>query len=309
MKKIFLLISACVLSLNLWAAGKKDEAKSEKPIIAVSIVPQAYFVERVSGGLADSLVLVGPGQSTHSYEPTSGQLHALSKAGFWVTSGTDFEIGLRPKIEAQFKNVVITDGTAGVRFRTLGEHEQELGAHDQDGEAREEGDHDEGEHEGADRHTWLGREPAKIMADHVREALAAADPANASAYQANYAAFAAEIDQVFDALTVSLAPLKGTSVLVYHPSFGYFLDEFGISQESIETGGKEPTAKTLSEVIRRAQEDQVPAIFVQAQFPVNAAKTVAKQVGAKVVPLDPLAADWLENLKRMGAALTDAARK
>lgn len=298
--------------MNLWAAGKKDEPNTAKPVIAVSIIPQAYFVERISGGLADSLVLVGPGQSPHSYEPTSGQLLALGKAGYWVTSGTDFEIGLQPKIAAQFKDLTIIDGTAGVHFRTLGEHEQELGEHehedDHEGEAHEEGEHDDHDHEGVDRHTWLGREPGKIMAGHIRDALAAADPANEAAYQANCAALISEIDQVFDALTVSLAPLKGTSILVFHPAFGYFLDEFGISQESIETGGKEPTAKTLAEVIRRAQEDKVPAIFVQAQFPVNAANTVAKEVGAKVVPLDPLAADWLDNLKRMGASLSDAVR-
>ena len=51
------------------------------------------------------------------------------------------------------------DGTEGVRFRTLESHEDE-----------------EGEDEaGLDRHTWLGEEPAKIMALHIRNALTAAD--------------------------------------------------------------------------------------------------------------------------------------
>lgn len=319
MKKANVSIGAiallAVVGGALWAGGKTETAKRDKPVIAVSITPQQYFVERISGGLAETLVLVGPGQSPHSYEPTPGQLTALSHSACWVTSGTDFEIALLPKIEGQFKNLKIVDGTAGVRFRTLGENERELDEHEHGEDGHEEGEVEDGDHhdhgaEGAmvDRHTWLGREPGKVMAGHVRDALVAADPSNASVYESNYAALASDIDAVFESLTVKLASLRGTSVLVYHPAFGYFLDDFGIAQEAIETGGKEPTAKTLAAVIRRAQEARVPAIFVQAQFPVNAANTVAKEVGAKVVPLDPLAPDWLENLKRMGAALANAAR-
>ncbi len=93
---------------------------------------------------------------------------------------------------------------------------------------------------------------------------------------------------------------------MYHPAFGYFLDTFGILQEAVETGGKEPSSRVLSELIKRAREERVRVIFVQAQFPPQAAKTVADAVGARVVPLDPLAEDWLENIRRMGEALKQA---
>ena len=102
--------------------------------------------------------------------------------------------------------------------------------------------------------------------------------------------------------------LAGSKVFVFHPSFGYFLDEFGITQEAVETGGKEPTAQTLARLIDEAKQDKPSAIFVQAQFPVSAAKKIADSVGAKVVPLDPLAPDWLDNLKRIGDALEKNAK-
>ena len=94
---------------------------------------------------------------------------------------------------------------------------------------------------------------------------------------------------------------------MYHPSFGYFLDEFGIRQEAVETGGKEPGPKDLSRLIALAKQERAAAIFVQAQFPVNAAKTVAQAAGAELVSLDPLAPDWLANIRRMGEALQKAA--
>jgi zinc transport system substrate-binding protein len=95
---------------------------------------------------------------------------------------------------------------------------------------------------------------------------------------------------------------------VYHPSFGYFLDEFGIRQEAVETGGKEPGPRTLNRLIDRAKQEGAAAIFVQAQFPVNAAKTVAAAAGAELVSLDPLSPGWLANIRLMGEALKKALR-
>jgi zinc transport system substrate-binding protein len=109
-------------------------------------------------------------------------------------------------------------------------------------------------------------------------------------------------------LKKELAPLKGQRVYVYHPAFGYFLDEFGIIQEAVETGGKEPNPQTLAKLVERAKEDKVKVIFVQAQFPTQAAQTLAAQLGAEVLPLDSLAENWLENIRRMGEALKRAAR-
>ena len=147
------------------------------------------------------------------------------------------------------------------------------------------------------------------MAGRIRDVLAELDPAEKPLYEANYLALAADIDSIFDTLQTDLLPLAGKTVLVFHPSFGYFLDEFGMLQEAVETGGKEPTAKTLSTLIEEAREDRTPAIFVQSQFPVSAAKTVADAVGAEVVFLDPLSPDWLGNIETMGAALKNALLK
>jgi zinc transport system substrate-binding protein len=179
-------------------------------------------------------------------------------------------------------------------------------AHAHEDEDEEAGHAEETSGVNIDRHSWLGREPAKILASHIRDALVKADPVHAGFYESNYLAFIADIDREFDSLIPLLAPLKGKSVFVYHPAFGYFLDEFGIGQEAVETGGKEPTAKALAELIAKAKEDRASVIFVQAQFPVNAAKTVASSVGATVVPLDDLSPDWLSNIQIMGAALKKA---
>ena len=116
-----------------------------------------------------------------------------------------------------------------------------------------------------------------------------------------------DINAEFDRLREELAPLRGRTVFVYHPAFGYFLDEFEIRQEAVETGGKEPTPRTLFRLIERARAEGAAAIFVQTQFPLQSARAAAEAVGAELAALDPLAPDWLANIRVLGAALHRAA--
>lgn len=275
-------------------------AAAKRLVVAVSVLPQAYFVERVGGDRVRAFALVGPGQSPHSYEPTPRQMAELGQASLWLTVGIEFEHGLKPKVAKLYPALKIRDNAAGVVFRKLEEHGHE--------EAGEEGEsHDEGE-EGRDPHAWLGRQGSKAMAAEVRDALSLLDPSGAPFYARNYEALARDIDAVFAGLAARLGSLKGRPVFVYHPAFGYFLDEFGIEQVAVETGGKEPTQKGLSALVARAKAEKAAAVFVQAQFPTAAARSLASSIGAAVVPIDDLAPDWLSNLARMGEALLKAAR-
>jgi zinc transport system substrate-binding protein len=282
-----------ILLAGLFAAcgGKSGSASQtdNRPVLALSILPQSYFASRIVGSGDEArvriLTLVGPGQNPHSYEPSPRQMADLAAAKAWVLSGTEFEISLRPKVEALFPKLAIIDGTAVVRLRTL--------------TAREADNHDDG----IDRHTWLGHKPARIMAGHILAALYEIDLAGEASYRKNYQALIADMDQEFGALREKLAPQRGKVVFVYHPAFGYFLDEFGILQEAVEIDGKEPTPRALNSLLERARQERAAAIFVQAQFPVNTAKTAAEAAGAVLVPLDPLAPDWLANIRLMGEVL------
>ncbi len=294
---------AFIAIIGVHAAGGKEAAGSGKPLVAVSVLPQSYFVERIAGDSFEVLTIVGPGQSPHAYEPSPRQMADLSRAAAWFTVGVEFEHALEPKISALYPELRLVDTTEGIRYRSLEAH-----GHEEEGHEAE-GDHeDEHGDEGIDPHVWLGRDSVKVQARHIRDALSAIDAANASVYAANYESFAKEIDQLFIELGVKLAALRGRPVFVFHPAFGYFLDEFGIIQEAVETGGKEPTQKALAALIDEAKADGATVIFVQAQFPSNAARSVAKAIGGQVLQIDPLSADWLGNQRLMADALLKAAR-
>jgi len=284
------------LIILLLITGCSRGAQGGKNLIAVSIPPQAWFVSQIAEKNADVLILVPPGQNPHNYEPTPKQIQNLSKAKAWILSGTEFEISLRPKIEKLFPDLLIIDGTEGVELRYLTESEhQECDDPDHN--------HDEALTQYYDRHTWLGFEPAIIMAMKITSALAVIDNKNNDYYFKRMDLLIKEMDIAYSKLKNDLAPLYGKTVFVYHPSFGYFLDDFGIIQEAVEFDGKEPTPRQLNELIEKIKVEKPAAIFVQKQFPVNAAKTIANTVGAQVIELDPLAQNWLENIKHMGQAL------
>ncbi len=296
LRALAMLTLGIAAALPTFATGTPQQAPGV-PVIVVSILPQAYFVERIAGSRVKAMVLVGPGQSPHSYEPTPRQMAELSSATMWLTIGVEFETALKPKIAALNPGLAIIDTTVGVTYRTLE-------AHQHDGEASTA----PAEESGIDPHVWLGRQAVKAMAASIRDALTARDPAGASTYRANHDAFIRDIDATYARIASEVAPLAGKTVFVYHPSFGYILDEFGITQEAVETGGKEPTQKELTALIRNARADGARVIFVQPQFPASAAKAVAAAIGGVVVEIDALAPDWMDNIGRIGAALARAAR-
>jgi zinc transport system substrate-binding protein len=212
-------------------------------------------------------------------------MEELARAEAWIMSGTEFEIGLESKIKALFPHLKVIDGTEGVRFRSLGAHD----------------------HDHIDRHFWLGCQGAEIMAFQIRNTLCAIDPGNAPYYSENYETFIQEIRSEFNKLKIELEALRGKTVMVYHPAFGYFFDEFGIIQEAVETDGKEPSPRILAQLIEKAKMDKPSAVFIQAQFPAESGRTVAQAFGAELVIFDPLAYDWLVNIREMGEALKRAA--
>jgi len=291
MKKIILSI-VFILSILLSACTKQTASK-EKVLLALSIQPQTWFVQQIAGDKADIITFLPPGQNQHIYEPTPKQIQSLAEADAWILSGAEFEISLRPKVEKAFPKLPIVDSTQGVNFRRITEEESGNGSHT----AFE-----------LDRHTWLGREPAKILAAHTKDTLCKFDKKNTKYYNEHYELVIKLIDETFDQLKIKLAPLKGRSVFVYHPSFGYFLDEFGIKQEAVETGGKEPSPRDINNLIKKIKEEKAAAIIVQTQFPTNAAKALADSADLEIIYLTAIGTDWLANIQQIGNALERCVR-
>lgn len=298
--RIHLLLTAvllCVLPLSC-EAPDRDAGEEDLLGVFVSIVPQAYVVERIGGEHLSVGVLVQPGQSPHTFEMTPRQITALSTSRLFFANGMPFERTLIEKVRREMPHLTVVRTDAGIERRALVLHHGER-----------EGETPQSPHEGdaeLDPHMWMSPPLLGTMAKTIAEALAEADPAHARDYLSNLEAFLIDVDSTDARIREVLRPYRGRSFYVFHPAFGYFGDAYGLRQVAIETEGKSPTPRQLDAVIERARAENVRIIFVQPQFDRKAARSVADALDGAVVPIDPLAKDVLQNLREMAQKLEDA---
>lgn len=291
---LVLVMSACTPQA---ASTPAQSASADGLIVTVSILPQQYFVERIGGERVKVNVMVAPGDSPHNYEPKPEQMTALSQSAAYFSIGVDFEGAWLDKIAAANPNMLMVDTIADVDRLPMAAHSHE-GEEDHD-------EDEEHEEDGLDPHVWTSPELVKIMSQSIYAALAQLDPDHQAEYQKNLDQFVQEIDTLEAEIRQNLAGLEGKKFFVFHPAWGYFANDFGLEQIPIETGGTEPSAKELAALIDEARHEGVRVIFVQPEMSTKAAETIAAEIGGSVVPISPLAYDWMSNLSLVAEAFRD----
>lgn len=295
---VWLLQSACTPAPAPPPAASATASSGEPLHVVVSIRPQAFLIQRIGGAHVRPIVLIGPAQSHHIFDPTPRQLTEIGRATAYFRIGLSFEQSLTPKLASLFPNLRIVDTQAGIKLRPMKEGCCDHAGHDH---AADHSDHStEGQ---PDPHIWLDPQLAKLQAGTIANALCELAPAHADQFRNNLSTLASELDRVDAEVAARLAPLKGSSFFVFHPSYGYFADRYGLTQVAVEIEGRSPTARELLQLTEQARRAQIKAIFVQPQFSKNAAEMLARSLNASVVELDPLAEDYIENLKRMSERL------
>jgi zinc transport system substrate-binding protein len=280
MKKPLFILAVVLL---FGCTEKQDFQDSEKPVVFVSILPQAGLARAVAGDLVEIHTLVGEGQSPHSYEPSARQLARLGEARALLTIGMPFEKHLLKKITPLYPTLPIIGTEAGIELRAM-PHEHS-------------GEHGSADHGAMDPHVWLSPLNAAAIAKNICTALEETDPANAETYKTNYEQLADQLKQLDTGIREKLLPHTGSRFYVFHPSFGYFADAYGLVQIPVELDGKAPSPRQLVALIEQAKADSVKVMFVQKQFPAESARAIAEAIGGTVVQLDPLAEDSVANLR------------
>jgi zinc transport system substrate-binding protein len=273
-----------------------EVAGSNEPVtVAVSIVPQAEFVEKVGGDKVKTVVIIPPGADPHTYEPSPKEMGEVSKASMYVTVGVDmpFEEVWINRFKSINTGTLIVNSSNGIELRKLAAHD-----HHEEGGAEEHAEELETNNEETelDPHIWTSPANSKIMVENIYEGLAKTDPDNKTYYAQNRDAYLKELDALDARIREKLEGKKERNFMVYHPSWGYFAADYNLTMIPVEIEGKEPSAQDLAKVISLAKEKQVKVIFVQPQFSTGSAQSVAEEIGGEVVAVDPLAKDYVANM-------------
>ncbi|MGD9118061.1 MAG: zinc ABC transporter substrate-binding protein [Dehalococcoidia bacterium] len=296
------LLVGLLLSLAVIApACTQGEPTTGKIGVAVTIMPQAEFVESIGGDKVEVTVMVPSGASPHTYEPTPSQMIALSDARLYakVGSGVEFELTWMDNLIAQNEDMLIVDCSEGVEL-------QEMAAADEHEHEGEEAEGEEHEHGAMDPHIWLSPQNAIIMVRNIADGLIQIDPDNRDYYEQNRDDYIEQLTQLDSDIREGLAGVTNRVFMVFHPAFGYFASEYNLTMLAIEDEGKEPTMAGMEYLIEQAEENNIKVVFAEPQYNQQSADVVAEEIGGVVVLINPLASDYIDSLRAVLAEMVQA---
>ncbi len=279
MKRYLLIIFLTFLiTLSLGCANEKTTDSDGRIVVYATISPQKEMIEAVGGEKVNVNIIVPQGGDPHTADLKPSQLADLSKAKIYVMagSGIEFEVKSMDKIRDLNKNMIVVDSSKGIELI-------EIGAHDHEG--------------GYDPHIWTSLRNGKIMVQNIYEGLIAVDPNNKEYYLANRDDYLEKLDEADNYIKNEFKDMNNRSFMIFHPSWGYFAKDYDLNQIAIEIEGKEPTLQSLANTIEEAKEENIKVIFVSPGFSSKAAEIITKEIGGKTQVIDPLAENYIENLK------------
>lgn len=302
-------LAAAMTAVFLGIAGCGKPAASQtdgKIVVFVTIPPMREAVAEIGGDGVDVQVLVPPGMSPETYSPDVPKIMALRRASLFFAIGVPCEQAFLPKLNGMFPDLKIVKAQENMKLRAIGGGP--WNGHDENEVDDHEGEHDHHEadnghhhhHFGADPHVWLDIDNMIGFADCVAEHLTAIQPGKADEFAARAKIYKEKLYTLKQKLQAEMTPLDGTTLLVFHPAFGYFLDMFKIRQLAIEQDGKEATGAHLASVLAAAREKKCAALYIQPQQNTRTAQLVANELkDGYIIVLDPLFQDYCQGMQRL----------
>lgn len=280
-----------IICLLLALSSCRNAEKNDKPTITVTIEPLRYFTEAIAGDKFNVVSIVPEGSSPETYDPTPQQMVNLNKSIAYLRIGyIGFEQSWISKLQENFPELSFYDTSAGVNLI----HQQCSHSHGNNGEEKHA--------HGIEPHIWNSTENAKIIANNICNALEEIDNRNSDYYQHKLDSITEIIERTDNEIRNIISGAEKT-FLIYHPALTYFARDYGLEQISIEEDGKEPSPAHLQSLIKLCREKNAKVIFVQQEFDMRNAETIAKELGVKVIPVNPLNYNWTEEMTNTAKAL------
>ncbi|MCX8028715.1 MAG: zinc ABC transporter substrate-binding protein [Brevinematales bacterium] len=260
---------------------------SKTDILITTIQPIKWLIDRIVVDKFEVISVVSKGKDYHTIEIQPSLVAKLSKARAYFSIGLgDSEKGLIMLIKNSNPSLEDIDISEGINKIMVKHHH----SHDKACQKNQ---------IGIDPHMWLSPKNMKIMAKNVFERLSKMDPDNIEFYRLNYEKLIRDLDKLDEYLTVTLKPFRGKRFLVFHSVFKYFERDYGVVEMSIETEGKEISPRELTKIVNEAKKHKINVVFVQSGFSQKSAITVASQIGGKVIEIDHVDYDYLNNMRKI----------
>lgn len=274
-----IFVGILLLALATTTGGPFTVIAQNKPTVVVTIAPQAAFVREVAGDLVNLVTMMPPGTNHETYSPPPQDMEKLSRAQLYLAMGLPPErANILPKLADMNRNMKIVDIQNEVakvhlpRFFAPGD---------------------------PDPHIWLSPKRAVVMVQLTAKELSLIDPVNQTTYAANAARFIDRIEAVDREIQETYKGFATRTIIVYHPAFGYFAEDYNLTMVALEEEGKEADPRRMREIIDMAREKGIKVIYYQEDIDGRQSRTFAEELGGQAEKVSPMATDYVENLKRI----------
>jgi manganese/iron transport system substrate-binding protein len=270
------VVAAALLALGVWLLPRAVAQPAQVgpgPRVVASTTVLADFVRQVGGSRLGGVRSVVPaGVDAEDYEPRPEDLQALGQSNLLVMNGLALDRWVPKLVQAANPSVstlVLSDG-----LPVLG-----VGASE-----------DQDIAQNGNPHFWLDPQYAKMYVQRIHDQLVSLDPEGAATYDANTAAYLAQLDELDRAIQQQVAtiPPDNRKLVTFHESFPYFAARYGFQLIGVITPspGQEPSAGELAQLIETVKAAHVKAVFSEAQFSPRLTQTLAQEAGVQEVVSD-----------------------
>ncbi len=280
------VIIAVIAGLTFFAPQPqpKQEGTNSKPMVSVSIFSLLEVANAVAGDAIDVHSIVPLGSDAHIFSPNPTQVADTSKSALFIYNGAGFETWAESLKNTLPKTTQVIDMSLHV---ALQKNEEEY--HDEH-TGEEHHDHDEHEHGLHDPHYWLDIDNMIKMTQTMDTEFSKLLPEKAEQFHKNASAYISELQKLKAEYVTGLNECKNRTLISNHDAFGYLAHANKLENISVIglSSDEQPSAQTVAHVVEVVKEHGMKTIFFEELINDNVSQTIARETGAKAVPLQAL---------------------
>jgi zinc transport system substrate-binding protein len=266
---VILIILFIVISAFVLIKTHNSKTANYKLRVTASFYPYYFFASQIGGDKANVINITPAGGEPHDYEPTSQDIVNIESSQLLILNGSVEPWATKIKVDLHGKNTMILETGSGLFSQTVVD-EQGINS--------------------TDPHIWLSLKLARVQINSILNEFIKIDPQNTIYYQANTKKLLSAIDNLDNEYRLGLSDCRLKDIITSHAAFGYLATDYGLKQVPIAglSPDSEPSLKQMAEIANFAKANNVKYIFFESLISPKLSQTIASEIGAKTLVLNPI---------------------
>lgn len=270
----FTIILSVAVMVLLFVQGESFGYEKEKTSVVTTTFAPYDFARQVAGDNADVTMLLAPGEESHTYEPSPGDIMKIRECDVFIYGGGESEKWVDSILDTVDSEVQVVRMMDVVELHKTDHNHEDSQEHHHDEEAE------------YDEHVWTSPLNAIKIVESLCDALKNADEEYAQQYQFNAEKYIDELNALDKSIeeTVNSAD-KNIIVIGDRFPLMYFTERYALRYESAFPGCSaqtEANPATIARLIDAVRSEEINTVFKVDLSKGNVADTLCEATGADV---------------------------